>query len=81
MAPPPRPAGVLISVKDLGRSTAFYTDVLGFEVETSDADVVVLGGGDPEFPHLAQGHRASPRGPDSLGVRALFLGGRLPSGT
>jgi catechol-2,3-dioxygenase len=73
MAPPLRPAGVLISVKDLGRSTDFYVDVLGFEVETSDADVAVLVSGELNFLTLRRAPAgAMPRGRDSLGPRALF---------
>jgi catechol 2,3-dioxygenase-like lactoylglutathione lyase family enzyme len=70
---PVRPAGVLINVKDLGRSTDFYVDVLGFEVETSDADIVVLGGGELHFVTLRRAPAgALQRGRDSLGARALF---------
>ena len=77
MAPPLRPAGVLISVKDPRRSTAFYVDVLGFQVETSDADVVVLGSvlgsGELNFLTLRRAPAgALPRGRDSLGLRAFF---------
>ena len=76
MALPLRPAGVLISVKDPRRSTAFYVDVLGFQVETSDADVVVLGsalGSGMNFLTLRRAPTgALPRGRDSLGLRALF---------
>lgn len=73
MAPLLRPAGVLISVRELGRSTDFYVDVLGFEVETRDADVVVLGGGDLHFLTLRRAPAgARQRGPDSFGPRALF---------
>ena len=62
MTPSLRPAGVLISVKDLDRSTTFYVDVLGLEVETSDADVVVLGGGEWHFLTLRRASAELSRG-------------------
>ena len=71
---------ILISVRDVERSSEFYKDILGLPEVLRDPTVIVLGDSTPDSPtlFLRQGPaHAVHAGFDTLGVRSLMFS--LPS--
>jgi catechol 2,3-dioxygenase-like lactoylglutathione lyase family enzyme len=69
------PLGALLNVRSLDRSVAFYTEVLGLEVQLRDQQVAMLG--EAREPRSVLVLRSALRdgqhhGPDALGTRALL---------
>jgi catechol 2,3-dioxygenase-like lactoylglutathione lyase family enzyme len=64
---------VVVSVRDLDRSSAFYQDVLNVPEVTRESEVAVLSGdGIPGFSlYLREAHRNAVHSGQALGVRAL----------
>ena len=69
------PFGALVNVRSLDISVAFYTEVLGLEVQLRDQQVAILA--EAGEPHSVLVLRSALRdfqhyGPDALGTRALL---------
>ena len=69
------PLGALVNVRSLDKSVAFYTEVLGLQVQLRDEQVAILA--DERAPQSVLALRSALRdgqhhGPDALGTRALL---------
>ena len=72
-----RVGAVALAVRDLGRTAAFYRDVIGLEVAAQGADLVRLGAGGDVFLELVHRPGALPDDPAAAGLyHTAFL---LPS--
>jgi catechol 2,3-dioxygenase-like lactoylglutathione lyase family enzyme len=69
------PLGALVNVRSLDRSVAFYTEVLGLEVQLRDPQVAILAGAQEPRSLLVLRSAlrgGEHRGPDAVGTRALL---------
>jgi catechol-2,3-dioxygenase len=69
------PLGALVNVRSLDRSVAFYTEVLGLEVQLRDQEVAILSKkGEPLSVLVLRSALIDGQhhGPDALGTRALL---------
>ena len=69
------PLGALLNVRSLDRAVAFYTEVLGLEVQLHDQQVAILAqAGDPRSVLVLRSalRDGQHHGPDALGTRALL---------
>jgi catechol 2,3-dioxygenase-like lactoylglutathione lyase family enzyme len=69
------PLGALVNVRSLERSVAFYTEVLGLEVQLRDEQVAILAGAQEPLTVLVLRSAlrgGEHRGPDAVGTRALL---------
>jgi len=59
---------VHLTVSDLGRSLAFYQDILGFRLHRRDGNTARLGAGGPDLLLLTEQPGACPRPPRTTGL-------------